>query len=130
MGAEFSSEFKINFYRKALELFSLSKIISENLICDLAILKQKGQENQSIYLSGDIVRQSSYFGPEIIKAEEEALYDQKYKHAKALKIMTKKLQLTCQKLESCNSRGKDFIPLLKTEIIKFKRLQKTWVLTL
>ena len=66
-------------YKKALEIFSLSRRISSYLSYDLTPLRPDGSEDQDIYFSGDIVQQSELLGPEIIKAESEAFSEEKYK---------------------------------------------------
>ena len=58
-------------YNKALEIFRLSRRISDYLNYDLSKLKEDGSEDKHIYFSGDIVQQSELLGPEIIKAESE-----------------------------------------------------------
>jgi len=40
------------------------------------------------------------------------------------------LYKNCERLEKVNSNGKDFLPLLRKELKKFRKLQHTWRLTL
>ena len=58
-------------YKKAQEIFALSRNISEYLIHDLSSLKDDGAEDDHIYFSGDIVQQSVNLAPEILKAESQ-----------------------------------------------------------
>ena len=53
-------------YKKALEIFSLSRKISSYLNYDLSVLTPDGKEDKHIYFSGDIVQQSESLAPEII----------------------------------------------------------------
>jgi len=117
-------------YKKALEIFSLSRRISSYLSYDLTPLRPDGSEDQDIYFSGDIVQQSELLGPEIIKAESEAFSEEKYKHADTVKRLTHLLYKTCKRLEKSNSNGKDFLPVLRKELKKFSKLQRHWSLTL
>lgn len=117
-------------YKKALEIFSLSRKISSYLNYDLALLKVDGTEDEHIYFSGDIVMQSESIVPEIIKAEVEQFSDKKYQHIATLNRLTKLLDKNCLRLEKSNSNGKDFLPILRQELKKFRKLQRHWMLTL
>ena len=120
----------IPIYRKAMDIFILSRSISTYLNQDLCILKPDGSEDNDIYFSGDIVQQSVSLVPEIMNAERERHSDKKYIHVASLKQLTNLLYKNCYRLEKSNSNGKDFLPILRRELRKFKRLQHTWSLTL
>jgi hypothetical protein len=130
MAFQSSSEIHLAFYKKAVEIGSLSKIISNYLRADLSVLKPNGREDLNVYFSGDIIRQSDCLAPEIIKAEQEPFSDQKQKHAETLKWLTNRLFFNCSRLEKCNSDGREFISILSKELHKFKKLQKNWMLTI
>ncbi len=117
-------------YRKAMDIFILSRSISTYLNQDLCILKPDGSEDNDIYFSGDIVQQSESLVPEIMSAERERHSDKKYKHVASLKRLTNLLYKNSYRLERCNSNGKDFLIVLRRELKKFKRLQHAWSLTL
>lgn len=125
-----SSELNKAFYKKAIEIGSLSKIISNYLRADLSVLKPNGREDLNVYFSGDIIRQSDSLAPEIMKAEQEPFSEQKQKHAETLKWLTNRLFFNCSRLEKCNSDGREFISILSKELHKFKKLQKNWMLTI
>ena len=130
MAFQSSSELNTAFYKKAVEIGSLSKMISDYLKADLAILKSNGHEDTNIYFSGDIRRQSDSLAPEIMKASQEPFSEQKQKHAETLKWLTKGLFINCRRLGKCNSDGREFMSILNRELQKFKKLQKTWMLTI
>lgn len=117
-------------YQKALEIFALSQNISMYLNNDLAVLKADGSEDSDIYFSGDIVQQSVSLVPEIVNAELERASENKYKHIASLRRLTNKLYKNSYRLERANSNGKDFLPILRSELKKFKQLQRSWLLTL
>ncbi|HLV15040.1 MAG TPA: hypothetical protein VKY41_07655 [Xanthomarina sp.] len=117
-------------YQKAMEIIILSRSISTYLTQDLAYLKPDGKEDSNIYFSGDIVQQSSSLAPEIEKAELEKYSDKKYKHIASVKRLTNMLYKNCSRLEKSNSNGKDYLPILRNELKKFRKLQHTWSLTL
>ena len=117
-------------YQKALEIFALSQSISVYLNHDLSSLKSDGTEDTHIYFSGDIVQQSVSLAPEIANAELERHSEKKHKHIASLRRLTNKLYKNSYRLERSNSNGKDFLPILRTELKKFKKLQSSWMLTL
>ncbi|MBN2868150.1 MAG: hypothetical protein JXK08_05730 [Flavobacteriaceae bacterium] len=117
-------------YKQALQIFTLSRSISSYLNQDLAYLYEDGKEDYNIYFSGDIVQQSESLAPEIINAELQRHSDKKYKHIASVRRLTNRLYRNCKRLETCNSNGKDYLPLLRRELKKFRQLQSTWMLTL
>ena len=117
-------------YQKALDIFALSQNISSYLNYDLSALKEDGSEDSDIYFSGDIVQQSVSLVPEIVNAEMERFSDRKYKHINSLKRLTNMLYKNSYRLERSHSDGKDFLPILRNELKKFKKLQRNWLLTL
>ena len=125
-----SSELHIAFYKKAVEIGSLSKMISGYLTADLSVLKPNGREDDSIYFSGDIIRQSDSLAPHIMRVEQERYSEQKYQHVESIRGLTNRLFKNCRRLEKCNSDGREFLSILKIELRKFKKLQKNWMLTI
>ena len=117
-------------YKKAIEIFTLSQSISMYLKHDLSSLKSDGSEDSNIYFSGDIVQQSVSLAPEIVNAELERYSERKHKHIASLKRLTNMLYKNSYRLENSNSNGKDFLPILRSELKKFKQLQRSWMLTL
>lgn len=117
-------------YNKALEIFKLSRRISDYLNYDLSKLKIDGKEQQHIYFSGDIVQQSELLGPEIIKAERQTFSEEKQKHAARVTRLTQLLYKNCLRLETCDSNGKEYLPILRKELKLFSKLQRHWMLTL
>lgn|SRR5690606_14350743 len=117
-------------YQKAMEIITLSRSISTYLSQDLAYLQSDGKEDSNIYFSGDIVQQSTSLAPEIEKAELERYNDKKHKHIASVRRLTNLLYKNCTRLEKSNSNGKDYLPILRSELKKFRKLQHTWSLTL
>ena len=117
-------------YKKALDIFALSQNISSYLSYDLSALKEDGSEDSNIYFSGDIVQQSVSLAPEIVNVEMERFSDRKYKHIDSIKRLINTLYKNSYRLEHSNSNGKDFLPILRNELKKFKKLQRNWLLTL
>ena len=117
-------------YYKALEIFSLARNISGYLAHDLAHLQKNGAEDPNIYFTGDIVQQSVSLGPQILKAESQPFSEEKHKYAASVMRLSNLLYKNCERLERVSSNGKDFLPLLRKELKRFRKLQHTWRLTL
>ena len=117
-------------YKKALDIFSLARHISAYIGHDLVHLQKNGSEDPNIYFTGDIVQQSVSLGPQILKAESQSFSEEKYKYAASVLRLSNMLYKNCERLERVNSNGKDFLPLLRKELKKFRKLQYNWRLTL
>lgn len=123
-----SHHYRLPIYTKAREIYALSRKISKYLSYDLSSIEQDGSENRDIYFTGDIIQQSESLAPEILKAELNS--EKKYNHAKTLEWLTMRLNNTCKRLEKSSSNGRDFIPILRKELKKFRKLQQSWMLNL
>ena len=97
-------------YKKAIDIFMLSRRIADYLSEDLAVIKNDGSENPHIYFSGDIVQQSVSLGPEILKAEQQSMSEAKHKHAASVSRLASTLYKNCERLEHASSNGTDFYP--------------------
>ena len=117
-------------YQKAMDILVLSRNISTYIGQDLSYLRSDGTEDLDIYFSGDIIQQSESLVPEIEKAQAERFSDKKHKHFASLERLIYRLHLNCNRLQHCNSNGKDYLPMLQSELKKFKRLQRHWMMTL
>jgi hypothetical protein len=117
-------------YQKAMDIFVLSRSISTYLHHDLCGLKADGTEDQDIYLTGDIIQHSYKLAPEILNAERERYSEKKYKHIESLDRLTSCLFRNCKRLEQAKSNGKDYLPMLRSELKKFRKLQSHWMMTL
>ena len=117
-------------HKKAIEIFTLSSKISNYLVPDLARLQSDGSEDPSIYFTGDIIQQSNSLVPEIVQAESKYFSEERHQHLVSISHLTNVLDKNCDRLERINSNGKEFLPLLRNELKKFRKLQHSWMLTL
>lgn len=117
-------------YKKAMDIIILSRSISTYINQDLCYLRPDGSEDADIYFSGDIIQQSSSLAPEIVNAELNRYTNNTYKHVASLERLTTRLYNNCKRLERCNSNGKEYLQILRSELRKFKRLQHSWMMTL
>ncbi|GAB5400514.1 MAG: hypothetical protein Aureis2KO_20990 [Aureisphaera sp.] len=117
-------------YQKAVDIFTLSRRISHYYVDDLNQLQHNGDENPHIYFTGDIVQQSVSLAPEILKAENNLHSKDRHKYAASITRLTNRLYKNCERLERTHSNGRDFLPILRAELKKFRKLQRSWMLSL
>jgi L-cysteine desulfidase len=117
-------------HKKAIEILRLSSQISNYLVPDLARLQSDGIEDPNIYFTGDIVQQSNSLVPEIVQAESKTFSEERQQHILSISHLTNILDKNCERLERINSNGKEFLPILRNELKKFRKLQHIWMLTL
>mgnify|MGYP001374961938 CR=1 FL=1 len=121
---------KSPFYIKALEIFMLSRGIASYLIEDITFKDSHNYEDPSLYVTGDMVQQSISLAPEILMAEQHLFQEDKHKHIESVDRLASLLYINCERLEKTHSNGKDFLPILRKELKKFRTLQHSWMLTL
>ena len=117
-------------FEKAKDIFTLSQGLSEYVRGELAALKKDGNENQELYITGDIIQQSTLLLPEIINAEQKEYSSDRAKHIASVKHLTSRIYKTCERLETSLTTGKDFVWMIRKDIRKFQKLQIHWRLTL
>ncbi len=117
-------------YNKAIEILTLSRNISTYLVDDFVSCTKNNHEHPGIYFSGDIIQQSNSLAPEILKAESHPFQEDRMKHLASLERLTMSLTKNCDRLENFPSNGKDFLPILRKELKKFRKLQRNWMMTL
>lgn len=117
-------------YFKAQEIMQISRRISDYLTPDLAMLNDNGSENKYVYFTGDIVRQSQSLIANISKAESEFFQETRSHYVTSVSRLTDRLFKNCEHLEYANSNGKEFLQILRRELLKFRKLQRIWKLTL
>lgn len=121
---------KSSLYLKAQEIRNISRRISDYLIPDLSGLNEKGLEDKNVYFTGDIIRHSNSLIFNISKAESEYFQDNRKKYISSVNRLTDMLYKACEKLEKSNSNGREFLKILRRELIKFRKLQAYWKLGL
>ncbi len=117
-------------YFKAQEIMQISRRISDYMIPDLAVLDKNGTEDNRIYFTGDIIRNSHSLILNISKAETEYFQDTRMKYVASVSRLTERLYKSCERLEYTSSNGRDFLIILRKEIQKFRKLQRVWRLSL
>ncbi|TRO63984.1 hypothetical protein [Christiangramia sabulilitoris] len=117
-------------YYKACEIMQISRRISDYLVPDLASLNDQGNEDNRIYFTGDIIRNSHSLIFNIQRAETEFFQDTRMQYVASVGNLTDRLYKSCERLEYVSSNGRDFLIILQKELQKFRKLQRNWKLNL
>ncbi|MFD0861457.1 hypothetical protein ACFQ1M_04510 [Sungkyunkwania multivorans] len=117
-------------YKKAIEIFSLSRRIASYLTYDKDLLQMEFSKERVDHEAGDLVMQSLGLAPSIAAVQTQQSYLLKMQHAQSLRKLTIGIGKLCERLEASSAEGKEFLQLLRKELKKFRKLQRDWMATL
>lgn len=113
-------------YRKALEIFRVSRAIACSVSENSNILEMKTSTQLSHRFAEELVIQSLRLAPDLAVVHNANCRDSRIKGAKKIEKAIRKLLTRCKKLEYQGVREKEFLNLLKTEILHFEQLFAEW----
>lgn len=114
-------------YRKSLDIFQLSRRVAAYITDDKTVV--------SMYRSGDIkdnyadnlVMNSFRLVPKVVEIETQESTVNKLKYAQSLRYFIDRIYQDCLNLEKTRIPGKDFVRMLRKELISLKRIHKNYV---
>lgn len=113
-------------YRKALEIFKVSRVIACSLSENRNIFEMEHSAEIRHRFAGQLVTQSLRLAPDLAVVQNSACRDSRLKGAKRIQIASRKLLAKCKKLEFYGIRDKEFLDLLQAEILHFEQLFTEW----
>lgn len=113
-------------YRKALEIFRVSRAIACSLSESKNIFELETSTEVSHRFAGQLVTQSLRLAPQLAIVQNAACRDSRIKGAQRIQKASRKLLAKCRKLEFHGVREKEFLDLLKAEILHFEQLFAEW----
>lgn len=113
-------------YRKALEIFKVSRAIACSLSESKNIFEMETSTELSHRFAGQLVTQSLRLAPDLAVVQNASCHDSRLKGAKRIRKASRKLLTKCKKLEFLGVREKEFLDLLKSEILQFEQLFAEW----
>jgi hypothetical protein len=120
----------LNLYKKSLEIFKLSRQIASYVTNDKTILSMcSSVKNYDLY-ADSLVMNSLGLVPKIAETETQENPVLKLKYAKSLRYFIDCLYEDCLNLESSKISGKDFVRMLRKELILLKRMHRSYVKSL
>ena len=114
-------------YRKAIDIFKLSRQVVSYISYDkdvLALHKSKCQIDQ---YANNIVMDALGLAPKIAETESQKNPSTKLKYAKSLGLFIDRIYHNSKMLENTKTQGKDFLKLLRKELIHLRELHMHYV---
>jgi len=120
----------LNIYKKSLDIFNLSRRIASYITDDKSMLSMYSSVERSDRYADSLVMNSLGLVPEIVKTESEQNPRLKLKYAKSLHHFIDVLYQDCLRLERTRIQGKDFVRMLRKELILLRRMHRRYVKSL
>jgi hypothetical protein len=128
-----SSEYNLKqslIYQKSIDIFHLSRRIAAYVTNEKDIQSMYLSNKESDRFANNLVMDSLGLVPKIAETEIQENPMIKLKYAKSLQYFIDSLYTNCLKLESTKINGKDFVRMLRKELILLKRMHKRYVKSL
>lgn len=120
----------LKIYQKSLDVFNLSRRIASYITNDKPILSLHTSVERSDRYADSLVMNALGLVPKIVETESEENPSLKLKYAKSLHYFIDIIYQDCLKLESTRINGKDFVRMLRKELILLRRMHKRYVKSL
>ncbi|QED37833.1 hypothetical protein FK178_08905 [Antarcticibacterium arcticum] len=123
-----SSNFtQLAIYRKALEIFNVSRGIACAISDNKHILEMGYAADVNQQVAGEIVTDSLRLMPELAAIQNASNSIVRLRRARKIRRSAQQILAKCKRIEYSGMREKEFIGLLKTEIQLFDRLFLDWL---
>lgn len=120
----------LKIYQKSLDVFKLSRRIASYITNDKSMLSLYNSVERSDRYVDSLVMNSLGLVPKIVETESEENPRLKLKYAKSLHYFIDIIYQDCLKLENTRIQGKDFVRMLRKELILLRRMHKRYVKSL
>ncbi|MDR9456785.1 MAG: hypothetical protein RI572_05180 [Salegentibacter sp.] len=113
-------------YRKALEIFKISRAMAAYFSDDKHVIEMDFSANPRHYQAGSLVTESLQLAPGIASAACAPNSESRLQRVKNIKAVAKNLKHLCRKLEGCGVKEVEFLNLLRKEIHLFDKMVSDW----
>lgn len=113
-------------YKKALEIFKVSRAIAYNIGNSDHILEMSYAANENKRVAGEIVTASLQLAPALAALQNSSCSSMQLKKAITIRKSARKIMAKCRKMEYLSRREKEILILLKKEIRQFENLFSQW----
>jgi hypothetical protein len=120
----------LSFYQKSLDIFKLSRHIASYVTNDKTILSMYSSVNRHDRYADSLVMNSLGLVPKIAETETQENPVLKLKYAQSLRYFIDCLHEDCLNLERTKINGKDFVRMLRKELILLRRMHRHYVKSL
>lgn len=122
------TEFKnLPVYNKALEIFRVSRAIACSISDNKNILEMGFSENSNHRCAGEIVSDSLQLAPGLATVQCTSNPSLRLRRAKQIRKAVHRIISGCKKLEFDGAREKEFLTILRSEILQFDHLFSEWL---
>jgi hypothetical protein len=118
---------QLGIYRKALDIFKLSRRVASYITDDKDIISMYRSESKSDNYADNLVMNAYRLVPKIVETETQSSRSLKLKHAKSLRYFIERIYQDCIRLESTISQGKDFVQLIRKELKHLQKMHSNYV---
>jgi DNA gyrase/topoisomerase IV subunit A len=113
-------------YKKALEIFKVSRAIAYNIGNGEHIIEMSYATNENKRMAGEIVTASLQLAPALAALQNSSCTNLQLKKANTIRKSAQKIMAKCRKMEYLSKREKEILILLKKEIKQFESLFSQW----
>lgn len=117
-------------YRKALEIFKVSRAIACSISDNRNILEMDDSADINHRVAGEIVSDSMSLVPKLALFQNAANHTLRLERAKKIQKAARNILLKCKRMEYNGVKEKEFLHLLNSEIRQFNQLFAEWTYNL
>jgi len=113
-------------YNKAIDIYTLSRSITSSLTDNKAINTLYTSDNESENTLEEIVISAVTLPSKIAIAQSTKNLRLRVDSTKSIMHDINKIRANCQKLRKASKRNREYMRVLSSEILKFKKIYKQW----
>lgn len=117
-------------YRKALEIFKVTRAIAYNIGNSRSILEMAYSSCHNERVAGELVTHSLQLAPGLAAVRNSQDLQLRQKRAEKLRRSVRKILVKCKKMEFSGEREKEFLTLLRNDLQHFDLLFSEWLIQL
>lgn len=114
-------------YRKALEIFKLSRAMAVHFTEDKHVMEMGFSASRKDRYAGDLVTEALQLAPGVASVATAKNYGSRLERIRNIRKASKSLKLLCRNLEFSEVRESEFLTLLKKEIQIFDTMIADWI---
>lgn len=114
-------------YRKALEIFKLSRAMAVHFTRDKHVFEMEYSTCPKDRYAGELVTQSLQLAPGVASVVTAKCSGSRLERIRNIRSSSKSLKSLCKNLEFSGVKESDFLNLLKKEILVFDKMIAEWI---
>lgn len=118
---------QLQIYRKSVHVFQLSRRVADYVTDSKSVMAMYNSEEKEDNYADSLVMNSLQLVPKVVEVETEQHSERKLKYAQSLRYFIDKIYQDCLNLESTKTHGKDFVKMLRKELVSLRKIHKSYV---